>query len=106
MVKKSARRTRRTHPPGVQDPGGAGRVREDKNLAEPAKQFELHPNQIIDWKRRLLEHATDDFDGGAESRPRPFGSIFRVRWRAGRPGTSPHRWPARIDPLRRDFEVQ
>lgn len=30
-------------------------MREDKILAEPAKQFELHPNQITDWKRQLLK---------------------------------------------------
>lgn len=82
MVKKSARRTRRTHPPVFKTQVALAAVREDKTLAKPAKQFELHPNQITDWKRRLLEHATDAFDGGAESRPRPFGNIFRVRRRA------------------------
>ena len=30
-------------------------VRDRKTMVELAKQFALHPSQIQDWKRRLLE---------------------------------------------------
>jgi transposase-like protein len=32
-------------------------LREDKTLAELCQQFQLHPNQISDWKKLLLAQA-------------------------------------------------
>lgn len=36
-------------------------MRGNKTLAELAKQFDLHPNQITDWKNQLLERAAGVF---------------------------------------------
>ena len=71
MVKKkaSARRTRRTHNPAFKAQVALAALREDRTLAQLCEQFELHPNQITEWKRQLLERAAEVFDGTGGAEP-------------------------------------
>ena len=41
-------------------------VKGDKTLSELAKQFEVHPTQVVEWKQQLVERAADVF-GAARS---------------------------------------
>jgi transposase len=67
VKKKSgvARRVRRTHNPEFKARVALAALREDKTLAQLCQEFDLHPNQITEWKRQLIERAAAAFDGGA-----------------------------------------
>jgi transposase len=44
-------------------------ARGDKTLAELPEQFDVHPNQLTEWKPQLLERAADVFGGPSKDRP-------------------------------------
>ena len=39
-----------------------------KTLAELASEYQVHPNQISDWKKRLLQNAPEIFSGSRDGR--------------------------------------
>jgi transposase len=39
-------------------------IKEQKSLSELAEKFDLHPNQISQWKREFLNNAENVFDSG------------------------------------------
>lgn len=42
-------------------------LKERESLADLAQKFELHPNQISQWKREFLQNAEHVFDSGKKS---------------------------------------
>ncbi len=61
-----AKRTRRTHSPAFKAKVALAALAGDKTLADLAQQFEVHPNQITEWKRQLGERAADVFGGNSD----------------------------------------
>jgi hypothetical protein len=49
---------------GIQGQGGAGSDKGDRTIAELASEFGVHPNQISNRKKRLLDGAASVFEGG------------------------------------------
>jgi transposase len=57
------RRVRRTHSPGFKVKVALAAIKGEKTLAELAKQFDVHANQITAWKAQLLDGAASVFGG-------------------------------------------
>ncbi len=66
------RRKRRNHSSAFKAKVALSAMKGDRTIAEIAQQYEVHPNQVADWKRQLLENATAVFDGkGAAGKVEP-----------------------------------
>ena len=61
-----SRRPRRNHTPVFKSKVALAAIKGDKTLAELAQLFDVHPNQITQWKAQLLEGAAGVF--GSEAR--------------------------------------
>lgn len=61
-----SRRPRRNHTPAFKAKVALAAIKGDKTLADLAQQFDVHPNQITQWKAQLQEGAAGVF--GAEPR--------------------------------------
>ena len=59
-----AKRTRRKHSAAVKAKVAMAALTGDKTLTELSQQFEVHPNQITQWKRQLSEQAAGVFESG------------------------------------------
>jgi transposase len=55
------KRKRRNHSPSFKAKVALAAVRGDRTLAELTEQFDVHPNQIQDWKKKLLSSAEEVF---------------------------------------------
>lgn len=64
-----SRRPRRNHAPAFKAKVAIAALKGDKTLAELSKQFDLHQNQIIDWKNQLLGNAAEAFGGNGSAEP-------------------------------------
>lgn len=57
-----SRRPRRNHTPVFKLKVALAAIKGEKAISELAQQFDVHPNQITQWKTQLLERAGDAFE--------------------------------------------
>ena len=62
-----SKRPRRNHSPGFKAKVALAAVKGEKTLADLAQQFDVHPNQITQWRSQLLEGAAGVFGSEARS---------------------------------------
>jgi len=76
------RRPRRNHTAAFKAKVALAALKGDKTLAELAQQFDVHPNQITDWKTRMHEGAAGVF-GEDKAEQQVKGDVTRMQAKIG-----------------------
>ena len=61
------KRTRQKHSAGFKAKVALAAIKGDRTMAELAVHFGVHPNQIHNWKKQLLDGAASVFQGGSSA---------------------------------------
>ena len=62
------RRKRRNHKASFKAKVAIAAIKGDLTMAELSEKFDIHPNQITDWKKQLLENADRNGPHNLDSR--------------------------------------
>jgi transposase-like protein len=63
-----SRRPRRNHSPAFKAKVALAAVKGEQTITELAQRFDVHPNQITQWKNQLLEQLPSIFEQGNASK--------------------------------------
>ena len=66
-----ARRPRRNHSPAFKAKVAVAAIKGEKTMIELSQEFDVHPNQIKQWRDQLLEGATGVFGEAPKADPEP-----------------------------------
>ena len=77
------RRPRRNHSPAFKAKVALAAIKGERTLAELAQQFDVHPNQITQWRAQLLEGASGIFGATATPEPAPAVDVKTLHAKIG-----------------------
>jgi transposase len=77
------RRPRRNHSPAFKAKVALAAIKGERTLAELAQQFDVHPNQITQWRSQLLEGASGIFGAAASPEPAPAVDVKTLHAKIG-----------------------
>lgn len=63
-----SRRPRRNHSPAFKSKVALAAVKGEQTITELSQRFDVHPNQITQWKNQLLEQLPSVFEQGGKSK--------------------------------------
>ena len=66
-----SKRPRRNHSAAFKAKVALEALKEGQTLVELAERFEVHPNQVTQWKKQLLERAGEVFTGDKQEETSP-----------------------------------
>jgi len=64
-----SRRPRRNHSPAFKSKVALAAIKGEQTLTELSQKFDVHPNQITQWKSQLLDQASSVFESSASKEP-------------------------------------
>ena len=79
------KQTRKKHSSAFKAKVALAAIKGDRTVAELASEFGVHPNQIYNWKKLLLDGAASVFEGGGLARGRGERGAGRCPVPADRP---------------------
>lgn len=79
-----AKRSRRSHSPAFKAKVALAGLKGDKTLAELAQQYDVHPNEITDWKKQLRERVSEVFETGKSTAGDPPVDVTVLHAKIGR----------------------
>ena len=77
------RRKRRNHAPGFKAKVGLAAVSGEGTLAELAERFDVHPDQVKQWKQELIDRAPDVFGASEVTRRENEAGVDRLHAKIG-----------------------
>jgi transposase len=78
-----SRRARRTHTPAFKAKVALAAIKGEMTLAQLAEHFDVHPNQITQWKAQLQESAANVFGPGGSGPVQPAVDVKALHAKIG-----------------------